>query len=44
MAVTLPQASRLFHVDVDVCERILTELVQAEFLRRTDSGTYILWG
>ncbi len=44
MAVTLPQASRLFHVDVDVCERILTELVQAGFLRRTDSGTYMLWG
>ncbi len=44
MALTLPQASRLFHVDAQLCERVLTELVQAEFLQRTDSGTYMLRG
>lgn len=29
LKLTLPQASRLFHLETDRCERVLTSMVQA---------------
>jgi hypothetical protein len=39
LRLTLPQAARLWGLDVGSCEAIVDVLVQCEFLRRTPSGT-----
>jgi hypothetical protein len=41
-SLTLPQASRLFGVPVDVCDRILARLVSDGRLRRTQDGRFRL--
>ncbi len=40
MRLTLVQAQRLFGLRVDICERILNELVRDGFLRRTPGMVY----
>jgi hypothetical protein len=40
LALTLPQAMRLFRLDVARCERLLNELVQRGELVRADEQTY----
>lgn len=40
MSLTLPQAARLFSLDHQLCERLLTELVAQGVLLRTDAGSY----
>jgi hypothetical protein len=42
-SLTLPQASRLFGVPVDVCDRILGSLVNDGRLRRTKDGRFRLY-
>jgi hypothetical protein len=41
-SLTLPQASRLFGVPIEVCDRILVSLVQDGRLRRTEDGRFRL--
>jgi hypothetical protein len=41
-SLTLPQASRLFGVPIDVCDRILISLVKDGRLRRTKDGRFRL--
>ena len=41
-ALTLPQASRLFGVPLEVCDRILASLVKDGRLRRTADGRFRL--
>ena len=41
-SLTLPQASRLFGVPIDVCDRILVSLVNDGRLRRTQDGRFRL--
>lgn len=41
-SLTLPQASRLFGVPIDVCSRILTSLVSDGRLHRTPDGRFRL--
>ena len=41
-SLTLPQASRLFGVPMDVCDRILISLVKDGRLRRTKDGRFRL--
>jgi DNA-binding IclR family transcriptional regulator len=41
-SLTLPQASRLFGVPAEVCDRILVGLVNDGRLRRTPDGRYRL--
>jgi len=41
-SLTLPQASRLFGVPIEVCDRILISLVQDGRLRRTKDGRFRL--
>lgn len=41
-SLTLPQASRLFGVPLDVCARILVSLVDDGRLRRTPDGRFRL--
>jgi hypothetical protein len=38
MTLTMPQASRLFGLEQDVCRRIVERLVTAAYLRYTQSG------
>ena len=38
LRLTLPQAARLWGLDVPSCEEVLDVLVRAAFLRRTASG------
>jgi hypothetical protein len=38
LALTVPQASRLFGLDRDVCGHAIDRLVGAAFLRRTRTG------
>jgi len=40
LALTAPQASRLFGLEPNVCARVLTELVDGGFLRRREDGQY----
>ena len=40
MRLTLVQAQRLFGLRVDICERILSELVRDGFLRRTNGMAF----
>lgn len=41
-SLTLPQASRLFGVPLDVCDRILVNLVKDGRLHRTQDGRFRL--
>jgi hypothetical protein len=41
-SLTLPQASRLFGIPVDMCDRILVSLVTDGRLRRTQDGRFRL--
>ena len=41
-SLTLPQASRLFALPLDVCDRILVTLVQDGRLHRTQDGRFRL--
>jgi len=41
-SLTLPQASKLFGVPMEVCDRILVSLVQDGRLRRTKDGRFRL--
>ena len=38
MRLTVPQASRLFGLDPDVCLKIVEQLINAAYLRRTRTG------
>ena len=41
LRLTEAQAERLWSLDPETCEDVLSELVEAHFLRRTDNGLYI---
>jgi hypothetical protein len=41
LSLTLAQARRLFGLDMDVCFRILRELIQTDALRRTPDGLFV---
>lgn len=38
MTLTMPQASRLFGLDTDMCRAIVDRLVRASYLRWTQTG------
>jgi len=38
LRLTLPQAARLWGLDLPSCEAVVDVLIQCEFLRRTASG------
>lgn len=38
--LTLLQASRLFGLEHDLCQKIVDRLVKSTFLRRTPNGTF----
>lgn len=38
LRLTVPQAARLWRLDVPACEEVLDVLIKASFLRRTPSG------
>jgi hypothetical protein len=38
LRLTIPQAARLWGLDVPSCEEVLDVLIRASFLRRTPSG------
>jgi hypothetical protein len=38
--LTLPQAARLWHLDVDTCDRALRTLIADGFLRQTARGSF----
>ena len=42
LRLTRHQAERLWSIDAGTCERLLTTLEQAKFLRRTRGGDYVL--
>lgn len=39
MTLTMPQASRLFGIEHDVCRTIVERLITASYLRWTTAGT-----
>jgi hypothetical protein len=41
LRLTIAQAARLWHIDVDVCRPILDSLVDARILYRTTDGAYV---
>ena len=41
LRLTATQAARLFALPIDVCVRVLGELVEAQELRRDDAGAYV---
>ena len=41
LSLTVPQARRLLGLDTSTCERLLEELVDQHFLRRTPHGVYV---
>jgi len=41
LSLTPSQARRLFGIDASTCERLLEELVDRKFLRRTRDGSYV---
>jgi hypothetical protein len=41
LSLTAPQVCRVWHLDDSHCTAILDALVQARYLRRTRSGTYV---
>jgi hypothetical protein len=38
LQLTLPQAARLWGLDIGACEQVVEVLIQSAFLRRTGSG------
>ena len=38
MTLTVPQASRLFGLDEEVCRTVVEQLVSLDYLRKTESG------
>ncbi len=40
LRLTTEQARRLWSLDLDTCESLLEELVEAKFLRRSGDGRY----
>ena len=38
LRLTFPQAQRLWGLEREICERVVTALIGAAFLRRTSSG------
>jgi hypothetical protein len=38
LQLTLPQAARLWGLDIGACEQVVEALIQSAFLRRTGSG------
>jgi hypothetical protein len=40
MTLTVPQASRLFGIEQDECQRIIERLVRSEYLRWTRAGGF----
>ena len=42
LRLTRPQAQRLWSLDLDTCDAVLTTLEQGGFLRRTRGGDYVL--
>lgn len=43
LALTVPQAQRLWGLDHSTCERLFQRLVEARFVRRTRHGRFVLW-
>jgi hypothetical protein len=41
MCLTASQAGRLWHLDRDMCEFVLSELVETGFLKRSRSGQFL---
>jgi hypothetical protein len=41
LRLTVPQACRLWHVDVSNCERLFEQLVREGFLYKTEKSAYI---
>ena len=41
LALTKPQASRLWGFDPDTCDVLLDEMVNAKFLRKTPQNLYV---
>jgi hypothetical protein len=41
LSLTAPQACRVWHLDALRCTAVLDALVQAKYLHRTRSGTYV---
>jgi hypothetical protein len=41
LSLTLPQAERLWGLDRNTCEFVLTKLMERRFLRRAMNGTYV---
>ncbi len=44
LCVTLPQACRLWHIDKDTCDTLLSQLVQEHFPKLTTKGLFIRCG
>jgi Fic family protein len=42
LRLTRPQAQRLWALDVDTCDAVLTTLEEGGFLRRSHGGDYVL--
>lgn len=38
MSLTVPQASRLFGLEEEVCQAVVDQLVSDDYLRRSESG------
>lgn len=41
LRLTLPQAQRLWGLDLHTCTEILTQLVESRFLARTRDGSFV---
>jgi hypothetical protein len=41
LSLTLPQAARLWGLDLGTCERVLTNLIERRILKRAWNGTYV---
>lgn len=39
LALTVPQASKLFGLDTDICRHVIDQLIGSSYLRRTRFGT-----
>jgi predicted ArsR family transcriptional regulator len=41
LQLTVPQAARLLGIPPEACRKVIDQLVAAEFLRRTPTGTIV---
>lgn len=41
LCVTLPQACRLWHLDPDTCNSVLSRLVKDRYLKQTRKGLFV---